>query len=146
MSFLPLLPRRQALKERAVRPHQTQAKPKPKSVHPGVAVEGLREERLERLQTMEDSVERRLAPAMQTCETVAGQLDSVSVVSEQAIYCARESMQILQKRDVHLRAMRDSPTHSANFMQICGPLYLVRSLSSDVICNDVIDKRLRAQP
>jgi uncharacterized membrane-anchored protein len=41
-------------------------------------VERLREERLERLQTIEEFMERRLAPAMQTCETVARRLDSLS--------------------------------------------------------------------
>ena len=41
-------------------------------------VERLREERLERLQTFEEFVERRLAPAMKTCETVARRLDSLS--------------------------------------------------------------------
>jgi uncharacterized membrane-anchored protein len=41
-------------------------------------VERLREERLERLQTIEEFMERRLAPAMQTCEAVARRLDSLS--------------------------------------------------------------------
>jgi uncharacterized membrane-anchored protein len=41
-------------------------------------VERLREERLKRLQTIEEFMERRLAPAMQTCEAVAGRLDSLS--------------------------------------------------------------------
>jgi uncharacterized membrane-anchored protein len=41
-------------------------------------VERLREERLERLQTIAEFMERRLAPAMQTCETVARRLDSLS--------------------------------------------------------------------
>ena len=39
-------------------------------------VERLREERLERLQTIEEFMERRLAPAMQTCETAARRLES----------------------------------------------------------------------
>lgn len=38
----------------------------------------LREERLERLQTIDEFMERRLAPAMQTCETAARRLDSLS--------------------------------------------------------------------
>ena len=41
-------------------------------------VERLREERLERLQTIEEFMERRLAPAMQTCETAARRLKSSS--------------------------------------------------------------------
>jgi uncharacterized membrane-anchored protein len=41
-------------------------------------VERLREERLERLQTIEEFMERRLAPAMQTCETAARRLESLS--------------------------------------------------------------------
>lgn len=41
-------------------------------------VERLREERLEGLQTIEEFMERRLSPAMQTCETVARRLESVS--------------------------------------------------------------------
>jgi uncharacterized membrane-anchored protein len=41
-------------------------------------VERLREERLERLQTIEEFLERRLAPAMQTCETAARRLESLS--------------------------------------------------------------------
>ena len=41
-------------------------------------VERLREERLERLQTIEEFMERRLAPAMQTCETAAWRLESLS--------------------------------------------------------------------
>lgn len=41
-------------------------------------VERLREERLEGLQTIEEFMERRLAPAMQTCEAVARRLDSLS--------------------------------------------------------------------
>jgi uncharacterized membrane-anchored protein len=41
-------------------------------------IERLREERLERLQTIEEFMERRLAPAMQTCETAARRLDSLS--------------------------------------------------------------------
>lgn len=41
-------------------------------------VERLGEERLERLQTIEEFMERRLAPAMQTCEAVARRLDSLS--------------------------------------------------------------------
>ena len=41
-------------------------------------VERLREERLERLQTIEEFMERRLAPAMQTCETAARRLKSLS--------------------------------------------------------------------
>ena len=42
-------------------------------------VERLREERLERLQTIEEFMERRLAPAMQTCETAARRLESFCV-------------------------------------------------------------------
>jgi len=41
-------------------------------------IERLREERLERLQTIDEFMERRLAPAMQTCETTARRLDSLS--------------------------------------------------------------------
>jgi uncharacterized membrane-anchored protein len=41
-------------------------------------IERLREERLERLQTIDEFMERRLAPAMQTCETAARRLDSLS--------------------------------------------------------------------
>src|SRR5262245_44309291 len=41
-------------------------------------VERLREERLESLQTLEEFLERRLAPAMQTCETAARRLESLS--------------------------------------------------------------------
>ncbi len=41
-------------------------------------VERLREERLEKLQTIEEFMERRLAPAMQTCETAARRLESLS--------------------------------------------------------------------
>ena len=41
-------------------------------------VERLREERLERLQTIEEFMERRLAPAMQTCEAMARRLDSLA--------------------------------------------------------------------
>jgi uncharacterized membrane-anchored protein len=41
-------------------------------------IERLREERLERLQTIEEFMERRLAPAMQTCETAARRLESLS--------------------------------------------------------------------
>ena len=41
-------------------------------------VERLREERLERLQTIEEFMERRLAPAMKTCETAARRLESSS--------------------------------------------------------------------
>ena len=41
-------------------------------------VDRLREERLERLQTIEEFVERRLAPAMQTCEAAAKRLESLS--------------------------------------------------------------------
>ena len=41
-------------------------------------VERLREERLERLQTIEEFMERRLAPAVQTCETAARRLESFS--------------------------------------------------------------------
>jgi uncharacterized membrane-anchored protein len=41
-------------------------------------IERLREERIERLQTIEEFMERRLAPAMQTCETAARRLDSLS--------------------------------------------------------------------
>ena len=41
-------------------------------------VERLREERLDRLQTFEEFMERRLAPAMQTCETAARRLESLS--------------------------------------------------------------------
>jgi uncharacterized membrane-anchored protein len=41
-------------------------------------VERLREERLERLQTIEEFTERRLAPAMKTCEAVGSRLDSLS--------------------------------------------------------------------
>jgi uncharacterized membrane-anchored protein len=41
-------------------------------------VERLREERLEGLQTIEEFLERRLAAAMQTCETAARRLESLS--------------------------------------------------------------------
>jgi uncharacterized membrane-anchored protein len=41
-------------------------------------IERLREERLERLQTIEEFMERRLSPAMQTCETAARRLESLS--------------------------------------------------------------------
>jgi uncharacterized membrane-anchored protein len=41
-------------------------------------VERLREERLESLQTLEEFLERRLAPAMQTCETATRRLESLS--------------------------------------------------------------------
>jgi uncharacterized membrane-anchored protein len=41
-------------------------------------IERLREERLERLQTFEEFMERRLVPAMQTCETAARRLESLS--------------------------------------------------------------------
>ena len=41
-------------------------------------IERLREERLERLQTIDEFMERRLAPAMQTCETTARRLDTLS--------------------------------------------------------------------
>jgi uncharacterized membrane-anchored protein len=41
-------------------------------------VERLREERLESLQTIEEFLERRLAPAMQTCDTAARRLESLS--------------------------------------------------------------------
>ena len=41
-------------------------------------IERLREQRLERLQTIDEFMERRLAPAMQTCETAARRLDSLS--------------------------------------------------------------------
>ena len=37
-------------------------------------IERLREERLERLQTIDEFMERRLAPAVQTCETAARRL------------------------------------------------------------------------
>lgn len=43
-------------------------------------VERLREERLERLQTIEEFMERRLAPAIQTCETAASALNRCRVV------------------------------------------------------------------
>jgi len=41
-------------------------------------IERLREDRLEGLQTIEEFMERRLAPAMQTCETAARRLESLS--------------------------------------------------------------------
>jgi uncharacterized membrane-anchored protein len=41
-------------------------------------IERLREERFDRLQTIEEFMERRLAPAMQTCETAARRLESLS--------------------------------------------------------------------
>ena len=41
-------------------------------------IERLREERLERLQTIEEFMERRLAPAMQMCDTAARRLASLS--------------------------------------------------------------------
>ena len=41
-------------------------------------IERLWEERLERLQTIDEFMERRLAPAMQTCETAARRLNSLS--------------------------------------------------------------------
>jgi uncharacterized membrane-anchored protein len=41
-------------------------------------IERLREERFERLQTIEEFMERRLSPAMQTCETAARRLESLS--------------------------------------------------------------------
>lgn len=44
----------------------------------GVRIRELRESRIQGLQTYSEFTERRLAPAMRTCEAVAGRLDTVS--------------------------------------------------------------------
>jgi uncharacterized membrane-anchored protein len=44
----------------------------------GRRIDELREERIEGIQTLREFTDRRLAPAMATCETVAGNLDALS--------------------------------------------------------------------
>jgi uncharacterized membrane-anchored protein len=68
-------------------------------------IERLREERLERLQTIEEFMERRLAPAMQTCETAARRLDSLSRRLARASDLLRTQVDVAlqeQNRDVLL--------------------------------------------
>jgi uncharacterized membrane-anchored protein len=68
-------------------------------------VERLREERLERLQTIEEFMERRLAPAMQTCEAVARRLDSLSRRLARATDLLRTQVDVAlqeQNRDILL--------------------------------------------
>jgi uncharacterized membrane-anchored protein len=68
-------------------------------------VERLREERLERLQTIEEFLERRLAPAMQTCETAARRLESLSRRLTQSSDLLRTQVDVAlqeQNRDVLL--------------------------------------------
>lgn len=68
-------------------------------------VERLREERLERLQTIEEFMERRLAPAIQTCETVARRLDSLSRRLARATDLLRAQVDVAleeQNRDILL--------------------------------------------
>jgi uncharacterized membrane-anchored protein len=68
-------------------------------------IERLREERLERLQTIEEFMERRLAPAMQTCETTARRLESLSRRLARASDLLRTQVDVVlqeQNRDVLL--------------------------------------------
>lgn len=68
-------------------------------------VERLREERLERLQIIEEFMERRLAPAIQTCETVAKRLDSLSRRLARATGLLRAQVDVAleeQNRDILL--------------------------------------------
>jgi uncharacterized membrane-anchored protein len=68
-------------------------------------IERLREERLERLQTIEEFMERRLAPAMQTCETAARRLESLSRRLARASDLLRTQVDVVlqeQNRDVLL--------------------------------------------
>jgi uncharacterized membrane-anchored protein len=68
-------------------------------------IERLREERLESLQTIEEFMERRLAPAMQTCETTARRLESLSRRLARASDLLRTQVDVAlqeQNRDVLL--------------------------------------------
>lgn len=68
-------------------------------------IEHLREERLERLQTIEEFMERRLAPAMQTCEAMARRLDSLSRRLARATDLLRTQVDVAleeQNRDILL--------------------------------------------
>jgi uncharacterized membrane-anchored protein len=65
-------------------------------------IEELREERIEGLQTIAEFMDRRLAPAMSTCESVAGRLEQLSMRT------ARASELLRTRVDVHLeRQNRD---------------------------------------
>ena len=68
-------------------------------------IERLREERVQRLQTIEEFMERRLAPAMQTCETAVRRLDSLSRRLARASDLLRTQVDVAlqeQNRDVLL--------------------------------------------
>jgi uncharacterized membrane-anchored protein len=78
-------------------------------------IERLREERLERLQTIEEFMERRLAPAMQTCETAARRLDSLSRRLARASDLLRTQVDVAlqeQNRDVLLSMDRRASLQS----------------------------------
>ena len=78
-------------------------------------IERLREERLERLQTIEEFMERRLAPAMQTCETAARRLDLLSRRLARASDLLRTQVDVAlqeQNRDVLLSMDRRASLQS----------------------------------
>ncbi len=69
-------------------------------------VEELREERLEGLQTIDDFLERRLAPAMRTCEAVMVRLETLSA------RIARAGELLRTRVDVTLEAQNSNVLHS----------------------------------
>jgi uncharacterized membrane-anchored protein len=78
-------------------------------------IERLREERLERLQTFEEFMERRLVPAMQTCETAARRLESLSCRLTRAADLLRTQVDVAlqqQNRDLLLSMDRRADLQS----------------------------------
>jgi len=71
-------------------------------------VEELREERLEGLQTIDEFLERRLAPAMRTCEAVTARLETLSV------RIARAGELLRTRVDVALEAQNSDVLRSMN--------------------------------
>jgi uncharacterized membrane-anchored protein len=81
-------------------------------------IERLREERLQRLQTIDEFMERRLAPAMQTCETVARRLDSLSRRLARASDLLRTQVDVaLQEQNRDLLLSMDRRAHLQSRLQ-----------------------------
>src|SRR3546814_16551531 len=71
-------------------------------------VEELREQRVEGLQTLSEFVDRRLAPAMRTCEAVAERLETLSR------RVARANQLLRARVDLHLEAQQRTLLESMN--------------------------------